>query len=108
MNPITIIAACAGLLLGGGLVFVVMNLFLGKTYKKTLAEAEKAAEIAKEQKLLEAKEKISRMQSDLDRQANQRNQKIQQNEQRIKQQQQQLQQKHGMTSQNSLSFGKMQ
>ena len=74
-------------------MFVVWNLFLGKTYKNAVAEADKAGNVLKEQKLLEAKERISRMQSDLDRQANQRNQKIQQNEQRIKQQQQQLQQK---------------
>ena len=85
-----LIGAIIGVLIGGALVFVVWNLFLGKTYKRTLAEADKAGNVLKEQKLLEAKE---RMQSDLDRQANQRNQKIQQNEQRIKQQQQQLQQK---------------
>ena len=88
-----LIGAIIGVLIGGALVFVVWNLFLGKTYKRTLAEADKAGNVLKEQKLLEAKERISRMQSDLDRQANQRNQKIQQNEQRIKQQQQQLQQK---------------
>ena len=88
-----LIGAIIGILIGGALVFVVWNLFLGKTYKRTLAEADKAGNVLKEQKLLEAKERISRMQSDLDRQANQRNQKIQQNEQRIKQQQQQLQQK---------------
>ena len=88
-----LIGAIIGVLIGGALVFVVWNLFLGKTYKRTIAEADKAGNVLKEQKLLEAKERISRMQSDLDRQANQRNQKIQQNEQRIKQQQQQLQQK---------------
>ena len=88
-----LIGAIIGPLIGGALVVVVWNLFLGKTYKRTLAEADKAGNVLKEQKLLEAKERISRMQSDLDRQANQRNQKIQQNEQRIKQQQQQLQQK---------------
>ena len=88
-----LIGAIIGVLIGGALVFVVWNLFLGKTYKRTLAEADKAGNVLKEQKQLEAKERISRMQSDLDRQANQRNQKIQQNEQRIKQQQQQLQQK---------------
>ena len=88
-----LIGAIIGVLIGGALVFVVWNLFLGKTYKRTLAEADKAGNVLKEQKLLEAKERIGRMQSDLDRQANQRNQKIQQNEQRIKQQQQQLQQK---------------
>ena len=90
---IILISAIIGLLIGGGLVFVVWNFFLGKTYKNVVAEADKAGEVLKEKKLLEAKERISRMQSDLDRQANQRNQKIQQNEQRIKQQQQQLQQK---------------
>ena len=88
-----LIGTIIGILIGGAVVFVVWNLFLGKTYKNTLAEANKAGDVLKEQKLLEAKERISRMQSDLDRQANQRNQKIQQNEQRIKQQQQQLQQK---------------
>lgn len=88
-----IIAAVVGILVGGAVIFAVWNMVLGKTYKNTLAAAEKAGEVLKEQKLLDAKEKISRMQSDLDRQANQRNQKIQQNEQRVKQQQQQLQQK---------------
>ena len=88
-----LIAALIGLLVGGALVFVVWNFFLGKTYKNAVAEADKAGDVLKEKKLLEAKERISRMQSDLDRQANQRNQKIQQNEQRIKLQQQQLQQK---------------
>lgn len=88
-----LIGAVIGILIGGALVFVVWNLFLGKTYKNALAEADKAGNVLKEQKLLDAKERINRMQSDLDRQANQRNQKIQQNEQRIKQQQQQLQQK---------------
>jgi ribonuclease Y len=88
-----ILAAIIGFVIGGGIVFAIWNKFLGKSYKKTLAEAQKEGELLKEQKLVEAKEKISRMQSDLDRQANQRNQKMQQNEQRIKQQQQQLQQK---------------
>ncbi len=93
MNPLVIIAAVVGLLVGGGVVFAVWNLFLGKTYKNTLAEAEKAGEVAKEQKLLEAKERIGRMQSDCEKQINQRNQKMQQVEQRMKQQQQQLNQK---------------
>lgn len=87
------IAALVGLIVGGVVVFFVWNTFLGKTYKNAIKEADKAGDVLKEQKLLDAKERISRMQSDFDRQANQRNQKIQINEQRIKQQQQQLQQK---------------
>lgn len=90
---ITIIVAVAALLLGGVIAVVCWNIFLGKTYRNALASAAKEGEVLKEQKLVEAKERISRMQSEQDRQANQRNQKIQQNEQRIKQQQQSLQQK---------------
>ena len=44
MNLEVIIAAVVGLLVGGGVVFAIWNTFLGKTYKNTLAEAEKAGE----------------------------------------------------------------
>jgi len=88
-----VLAALIGIIVGGIVAVAVQSLVFKKTYKNKVSEAEKEGEVIKEKKLLEAKEKISRMQSDLDRQANQRNQKIQQNEQRIKQQQQQLQQK---------------
>lgn len=74
-------------------MYAVWNFVLKRTYNRTVEEATRAGEVLKEKKLLEAKDRISRMQSDLDRQANQRNQKIQQNEMRIKQQQQQMQQK---------------
>ncbi|MDO4496368.1 MAG: ribonuclease Y [Bacteroidales bacterium] len=88
-----VLAALVGIIVGGAIAIAVQNLVFKKTYKNKVAEAEKEGDVIKEKKLLEAKERISRMQSDLDRQANQRNQKIQQNEQRIKQQQQALQQK---------------
>ncbi len=74
-------------------MYAVWNFVLKRTYNRIVEEATRAGEVLKEKKLLEAKDRISRMQSDLDRQANQRNQKIQQNEMRIKQQQQQMQQK---------------
>lgn len=93
MDISLILAALIGVIVGGALVLAVWTWVLKKTYKNTVAEATKEGDVLKEKKLLEAKERISRMQSDLDRQANQRNQKMQQNEQRIKQQQQQLQQK---------------
>ena len=88
-----LIAAIIGLLVGAVAMYAVWNFVLKRTYNRTVEEATRAGEVLKEKKLLEAKERISRMQSDLDRQANQRNQKIQQNEMRIKQQQQQMQQK---------------
>ena len=89
-----ILAAIIGFVIGGGIVFAIWNTFLGKTFKKTLAEAEKEGELLKEQKLVEAKEKISRMQSELDRQANQRNQKMQQQENKLKQRELALNQRH--------------
>lgn len=88
-----LIAAIIGLLVGAVAMYAVWNFVLKRTYNRTVEEATRAGEVLKEKKLLEAKDRISRMQSDLDRQANQRNQKIQQNEMRIKQQQQQMQQK---------------
>lgn len=94
MNTVLlIIAALVGIMVGAGVALLVMTKVFKKTYKNALADAEKETDIMREKKLLEAKEKISRMQSDYDRQANQRNQKMQQAEQRIKQQQQQNQQK---------------
>ena len=90
---ILIAVAVVGIAIGAGVALAISNWVLGKTYKNTLAEAKKAAGILKDQKLLEAKERINKMQSELDRQANQRNQRMQQNELRIKQQQQQVQQK---------------
>ena len=53
-----ILAAIIGFVIGGGIVFAIWNTFLGKTFKKTLAEAEKEGELLKEQKLVEAKKNI--------------------------------------------------
>ena len=92
MNIEIILAAVIGVVLGGALAVSIWTYVLKKTYKNIVAEAEKESDVLKEKKILEAKERISRMQSDLDRQANQRNQKMQQNEQRIRQMQQQAQQ----------------
>lgn len=90
---ILIAVAAGGLLVGGVIVFAIWNWLLGRTYKNELAKADKEGDVLKEQKLLDAKEKIVKMQSDFDRQANQRNQKLQQSEQRARQREQQLSQK---------------
>mgnify|MGYP002623295050 FL=1 len=92
MDIALILAALGGVVVGGGIVVLIWTFVLKKTYKNTLHEARKDGEMLKEKKILEAKERISKMQSDMDRQANQRNQKIQQNEQHIRQLQQQVQQ----------------
>jgi len=92
MDIISIVAALVGLIIGAGLAIAVWTAVLKKTYKNALADARREGDMLKEKKVLEAKEKISKMQSDLDRQANQRNQKMQQSEQKIRQMQQQAQQ----------------
>ena len=50
-----------------------------------MAAAEKSAEVIKEKKLLEVKEKFLNKKSELEKEVQQRNQKIQQNENRLKQ-----------------------
>ncbi|MBP5717111.1 MAG: DUF3552 domain-containing protein, partial [Bacteroidales bacterium] len=92
MNIATILAAIVGLIVGAAIALCIWTLVLKKTHKKALANAAKEGEMLKEKKILEAKERVSRMQSEMDRQANQRNQKLQQAEQHIRQQQQQVQQ----------------
>ncbi len=92
MNIATILAAVVGLIVGAAIALCIWTVVLKKTHKKALANAAKEGEMLKEKKILEAKERVSRMQSEMDRQANQRNQKLQQAEQHIRQQQQQVQQ----------------
>ena len=54
-------------------------------YNEMVAAASKEAEVVKEKKLLEVKEKFLNKKSELEKEVQQRNQKIQQNENRLKQ-----------------------
>ena len=75
----------AALVLGGGIGFVLFRYVLKNKYKKVLNEAEKEAEVIKEKKLLEVKEKFLNKKAELEKEVQQRNQKILQVENKLKQ-----------------------
>jgi hypothetical protein len=71
-------AGCAG-------GFAVFRYILTGKYKDTMEKAEKAADVIKEKKLLEVKEKFLNKKSELEKEVQQRTLKIQQGESRLKQ-----------------------
>lgn len=88
-----IIGLLAGLLVGGGIVFVVLNGMLKKRRQEIIKEAEKEAEQIKKDKILQAKEKFLQLKEEHEKVINERNNKLQQNENRFKQRDGQLSKK---------------
>ena len=74
MGTITIIIICIGaLILGAALSWVVSEKLLGQKTRAILSEAEREAEVLKQKKLLEVKEKFLQLKGDLEQQVAQRN-----------------------------------
>ena len=73
------------LVLGGLLGYVVFRYVLKGKYTQMMEAANKEADVVKEKKLLEVKEKFLNKKAELEKEVQQRNQKIQQNENRLKQ-----------------------
>jgi ribonuclease Y len=82
---LTIIIAVATFIIGGGLGFVIFRYVATGKYNEMMANAEKNADVIKEKKLLEVKEKFLNKKSELEKEVQQRNQHIQQSENRLKQ-----------------------
>jgi ribonucrease Y len=82
---VTIIVAAVALVLGAAAGYLVFRYVIKGEYNRVVAEANKEAEVVKEKKLLEVKEKFLNKKSELEKEVQQRNQKIQQNENRLKQ-----------------------
>jgi ribonuclease Y len=80
-----IIITAIALIVGGFVGFAVFRYILTGKYKSMLEAAEKEAEVMKEKKLLEVREKFLNKKSELEKEVQQRNQKILQNENRLKQ-----------------------
>lgn len=80
-----IIISSVSLVVGAVLGFVFFRYVLKKTYKKAIADANKEAEVIKEKKLLEVKEKFLNKKAELEKEVQQRNQKIAQAENKLKQ-----------------------
>lgn len=85
MDIVSLIAVIVALVFGGVGGYVVFRYVLKGEYNKKLAEAEKEAEVMKEKKLLEVKEKFLNKKSELEKEVQARNQHIQQSENKLKQ-----------------------
>lgn len=80
-----IIIAVSVLILGTVVGYLIFRYILKGKYNNTIAAAEKEAEVIKEKKLLEVKEKFLNKKAELEKEVQQRNQHIQQSENRLKQ-----------------------
>ena len=85
METINYILPIATLLAGSLIGYGLFRYILTGKFKKMLATAEKEAEVIKEKKLLEVKEKFLNKKSELEKEVQQRNQKFAQAENKIKQ-----------------------
>jgi len=79
------IIAIVALIVGGVCGYLVFRYVLKGKYNEMLAAADKEAEVMKEKKLLEVKEKFLNKKSELEKEVQVRNQHIQQSENKLKQ-----------------------
>lgn len=84
---ITLIIVAVALVVGVLAGYMIFRYVIKGKYNEMVAAASKEAEVVKEKKLLEVKEKFLNKKSELEKEVQQRNQKILQNENRLKQRQ---------------------
>ena len=80
-----IIAALVALILGGAAGFFIFRYVIKGKYNEMIEAANKEAEVVKEKKLLEIKEKFLNKKAELEKEVQQRNSRIQQSENKLKQ-----------------------
>jgi len=95
-----LIIAIAALIVGGVCGYAAFRYIIKGKYNEMLAAAEKEAEVIKEKKLLEVKDKFLNKKSELEKEAQQRNQRFQQNENKLKQREIQLGQRQEELNRN--------
>lgn len=81
----TIIVFAVALVVGGLAGYAIFRYVIKGKYNEMVSAAEKEAEVIKEKKLLEVKEKFLNKKSELEKEVQQRNSKIQQSENKLKQ-----------------------
>ena len=74
-----IISVAASLIIGCVIGYMIFRYVLKGQYEEMVKEAKKDAEVIKQKKLLEVKEKFLNKKSELEKEVQQRNQQIQQN-----------------------------
>ena len=82
---VTIIAAVVALIVGGVAGFFIFRYVIKGKYNEMIEAANKEAEVVKEKKLLEVKEKFLNKKAELEKEVQQRNSRIQQSENKLKQ-----------------------
>ena len=82
---VTIIAALVALVLGGIVGYFIFRYVIKGKYNEMIEAANKEAEVVKEKKLLEVKEKFLNKKAELETEVQQRNSRIQQSENKLKQ-----------------------
>ncbi len=82
---VTIIAALVALVIGGAAGYFIFRYVIKGKYNEMIGAANKEAEVVKEKKLLEVKEKFLNKKAELEKEVQQRNSRIQQNENKLKQ-----------------------
>lgn len=82
---VTIIAALVALVIGGAAGYFIFRYVIKGKYNEMIDAANKEAEVVKEKKLLEVKEKFLNKKAELEKEVQQRNSRIQKNENKLKQ-----------------------
>ena len=82
---ITAAIVVAALIVGGLCGYFVFRYIINGKYKELMDTAQKDAEVLKEKKMLEVKEKFLNKKAELEKEIQSRNQKIQQSENKLKQ-----------------------
>ena len=95
-----IIIALIALIIGGGGGYLCFRYVLTSIYQQKLNEASKDAEVIKEKKLLEVKEKFLNKKAELEKEVQQRNQQILQTENKLKQREMNLNKKQEEINRN--------
>ena len=81
----TIIVGLVALIFGGAVGFFIFRYVIKGKYNEMVEAANKEAEVVKEKKLLEVKEKFLNKKAELEKEVQQRNSRIQQSENKLKQ-----------------------
>ena len=81
----TLIAALVALIVGGIVGYSIFRYVIKGKYNEMIDAASKEAEVVKEKKLLEVKEKFLNKKAELEKEVQQRNSRIQQSENKLKQ-----------------------
>jgi len=90
---LSLIVAVAALAIGVAIGYFLFTKMATGKYNEIVSSAEKEAEVIKEKKMLEVKEKFINKKNELEKEVQQRNQRIQQSENKLKQKEIQLNQR---------------